>query len=92
MSRIRFDERFSTDRDLYGWRLYDHQNKRERVTYHANLMQVCNTILDRVAGPDPEDFLDGSPNDVIEYLHHMEKRLAQVIENSGLEKSKTPSS
>jgi len=56
---IKFDDRFSFERDKYGWILYEFKDgkdkngnpkKQQHQTYYADLNQVGRAIVDRAAG------------------------------------------
>lgn len=57
---ITFNERFTAERDKHQWILKEHymgQAKKgkepkmqSKESYHGTLRQVCNTVLDRMAG------------------------------------------
>jgi len=56
---IELNADFSFERDTYGWQLHQWrdgkdkkgQPKRQKTTtYHANLHQICSTVIDRTAG------------------------------------------
>jgi len=57
---IKVNPRFEFERDTYGWKLHDWSDgvnpktreptRTKRTTYHPNLEQVCNAVIDREAG------------------------------------------
>ncbi len=56
---IKFNDRFEFEQDAYQWILhewYDGEDKdgnpkrQKRTTYHYNLVQMCNRIIDRSTG------------------------------------------
>lgn len=56
---IVFNERFSFERDTYGWKLHEKREGKDKdgkpkdstkTTYHANLNQVCGAIIDKTIG------------------------------------------
>jgi RNA binding exosome subunit len=56
---ITINSRFEFERQQYCWNLYEWKdgiNKKDEVvrtkttTYHGNLMQICNEVIDRSAG------------------------------------------
>jgi len=57
---IKVNDRFEFQRDTYGWKLHDWSDgvnpktkeatRTKRTTYHPNIIQVCNAVIDRQAG------------------------------------------
>jgi hypothetical protein len=56
---IEVNERFNFEKDTHGWMLHDwkmgqdkagNPKRHKRTTYHANLKQICKTIIDRSCG------------------------------------------
>jgi hypothetical protein len=56
---IKINDRFEFERQEHCWNLYEWKdgiNKKDEVirtkttTYHGNLMQICNEVIDRTAG------------------------------------------
>ena len=56
---IKFNDRFSFERDQHCWHLHEtYMGKKKgggkkehtRTTYHANLQQICEVIIDRSCG------------------------------------------
>jgi len=56
---IELNDDFSFERDTYGWQLHqwrdgkdkNGEHKRQKTTtYHANLHQICRSVIDRMAG------------------------------------------
>jgi len=49
---IKFNDTYSMSRDKYGWTLHQkiEGQKNPYKTYHPNLKQICDWIIDREAG------------------------------------------
>ena len=56
---IKINEKFSLEKDAYGWKLHEFRNGKDKdgnqkvkssVTFHANINQVCNRLVDRTLG------------------------------------------
>lgn len=80
---FKYDDRFSIDSDKYQWLLHDYtkgQNRKgeptvnDRLSFHANLKQVADTIVDRSAKPCL-DLLE-----IVETLIELEDKLDRYFE------------
>ncbi len=80
---IIFDDRFSAERDSYGWHLTEKRvglSKEgnaivtEKVTHHARLEHVCERIVDFYAGQT-----NGGPEDVIKAIESSTNRIKAAI-------------
>jgi len=59
---IKVNDRFEFEKDTYGWKLHDWSDgvnpktkeptRTKRTTYHPNVIQVCNAVIDREAGKE----------------------------------------
>ena len=56
---IKFNDRFSYEKDQHCWHLHETyigkkkgggEKEHTRTTYHANLRQICEVIIDRSCG------------------------------------------
>lgn len=80
---IVFDERFSAERDVYGWHLTEKRPGLSRegcaivsdkVTHHARLEHVCERIIDFYAGE-----ANGGPEEVIKAIQLASNDIKAVI-------------
>jgi len=65
---IKVNDRFEFEKDTYGWKLHDWSDgvnpktkeptRTKRTTYHPNVIQVCNAVIDREAGGEGISDLD----------------------------------
>lgn len=79
---IKINDDYECERDKYQWILHhwtdgrDKDGNQKRVchdTYHANLTQVCNLVLDRAAGnagcaDELRDIIRSHTNDILAAL------------------------
>ncbi len=56
---IKINNKFEISRDKHGWQLHEWKDglnkdkeptRTKRTTYHPNLIQICDVVIDREAG------------------------------------------